>query len=81
VIFHNIPEPISFALLVAPKIIDAMYHYNQWKLSDQDPSVPRSFYHYKFLHQRRVLGFPIKKHWPFWIAQIGVVAFLFAPLS
>lgn len=80
-IFHKLPELISVLLLVAPKIIDAVYHYRQWKCSAQDPSVPRSFYHYKLLHQRRVLGFPIIKHWPFWIVQFGVVAFLFAPLD
>jgi len=75
------PLGFAFFMLISPKIIHTLMHYDRWKNSDQDPTLPRAYYHYQFAHFRTVWAIPIRKHWRYWLSQIGVIALLFAPLG
>lgn len=80
-LFFDLPLGFAFFMLAGPKMIHALMHYDRWKNSDQDPHIPRAFRHYQLAYFKTVWAFPVRKHWRYWLCQIGVIALLFAPLD
>ena len=80
-IITSINPFIAIFLLALPTLVHRSIAYNNWKNRDMDHQAARTILQFELHRKKDAIGFPVKKYWRYWVAQIAVFLILFFPFQ